>query len=567
VARIDTEREAIMKIKLWALAAALVLAGIAGAACGKKDVKKPAIPAGPDAWLHYIPADSPLVIANLKPMPPSMADWLANALAPVAELVKKGMNEAMAESGDDKARAVVAELQGKMSREGLAEIGVSLTPRFAVYGVGLALAVRLELADGQRFRGFIERLEKAAGEPLKRATFEGVEYFDLGDEEVSVVLAVPGNELILGLTHPKARDIVLPVLLGVQRPEKSVADTGVLPKIVSRYKTTGMATGYFDHHAFVRMLTGRGSALSRASIEAGGIDISSMATAVCQKEMDSLAAIAPRVVFDYTKIDLPRLESLAVLELRSDIARDLAGVQLPVHGLGDPSQRHMFAMGIGLDLDKTVSWLATKTKGVVAAPYQCPVLADLNELMTNLDQELASLKGSMPPFVAGFRGLSVVVSDLQLAGDTPTGSGYAVLGVAQPMTLIQMAGAFLPPLAQANIKAGGAPAAVSTGMPGLDPVHVTVQGSWLGAAVGKGMADRMVAALRATPPAKGPFLVFAYDYGRFIQALQSSGAMGEMGPDEKLVLDVLSRLFGYTMATLRFEAHGLVGTSMVESQQ
>lgn len=545
-----------MKFKVWAIAVALV---VAGAACGKKDgVKKPGvIPSGPDGWVHYIPADSPLVVANLEPVPESLVNWLADGLAPLAAMGEKAIGDQMATSTDQTERAVLAEIQGKLSRQGLVDIGVSLSPRFALYGIGLSLAMRLELADGQRFRGFIERLEKAGGKPMERASLEGVEYLRAGDEEVAVIVAIRDKEVTVGLMHAKASEMVLPVLLGVQRPESSVADTGVLPKLVDQYKLMGVSTGYFDTHALVRMLTGRASALSQGTLTASGMDFSQFATPACQKEMDSLAAIAPRVVFDYTAIQPPRLDTLGVLELRSDIARDLAGVQTPVQGLGDPNRPHMFTFGVGLDLEKAIGWLHAKAKGVVAAPYQCPALADLNGLMTELDRELGNLQGGMPPFLAGFRGMAMVLEDLQMGGFIPSGAGYVVLGVAQPMAVIEMVGAFLPQLAQVKVKADGAPTPVTTGVPGLDPVHVTVQGSWLGAAVGKGMSDQMVAALRAKPAAEGPFAVVAYDYARFIQVVQaSSGA--EMDAEEKLLMDAVGRLLGFTVATMRFESSGLV---------
>lgn len=545
-----------MRIKVWAIAVALV---VAGAACGKKDgVKKPGvIPSGPDGWVYYIPADSPLVVANLEPVPESLVNWVAERLAPLSAVAEKAIGDELAQSTDEAERAVLTELQGKLSRQGLADIGVSLNPRFAVYGIGLSLAMRLELADGQRFRGFIERLEKAAGQPMQRATLEGVEYLRAGDDEAAVIVVLREKDVTVGIMHAKASDIVLPVLLGVQRPEVSVGDTGALPKLVEQYKLMGVSTGYFDSHALVRMLTGRASALSQNTLTASGVDLSPLASAACQKEMDSLADIAPRVVFDYTAIQPPRLDTMGVIELRKDIASDLAGVQTPVHGLGDTSRPRMLALGVGLDLEKAIAWMHTKAKGVVAAPYQCPVLADLNQFMAELDGQISGMQGSMPPFLAGFRGLSVVMEDLQVGGFIPTGSGYVVLGVAQPMAVIEMVGAFLPQLAQVQIKAGGAPTAVTTGVPGLDPVHVTVQGSWLGAAVGKGMSEQMVGALRASPPAEGPFMVMAYDYGRFIELIQaSSGA--QMNADEKLLMDAVGKMLGFTVASMRFESHGLV---------
>lgn len=552
-----------MNKKLWAIAVAVALAG---AACGKKDVKEPgAIPAGPDAWVHFIPADSPLVIASLKPMPKDMVDWLAEGLAPVGAFMQTLLAKGLAETSDERERAILTELDGKFSRQGLAEIGVKLDGRFALYSLGLSLVMRLELADGERFRAFIQRLETAAGEsPLTRAELEGVAYLSAGDEEVSVVVAVPGNELILGVMPAKARTQVLPLLLGVQRPEKSVADTGALPKLVDKYDLSGVFPGYFDNRALVHMLSGRGSAVTQATLAAVGADLAALATPTCQKELDGLADIAPRLVFDYSKIEPPRLETMAVLELREDVARDLSGVQLPVHGLGDPAARRVFAFGVGFDLDKLLDWLGARAKGVAASPYQCPELAELNEMMTELDRELASARAAMPAFASGFRGFTVVVADMQVSGPSPTGSGYAAVGVAQPMALLDMARGYMPELGNVEVKAGGAPVAVSTGVPGLDPLYLTVQGSWLGAAMGKGMADEMAKALRASPAAKGPFMVMAYDYGKFMSMMGDE--LSGMAAEERQLVNALVQMFGYTVSAFRFEPHGLVTTQLIQGR-
>jgi hypothetical protein len=551
-----------------AIAVALAVGlALAASACGKKDAKEPgAIPSGPDAWVHYIPADSPLVVASMKPMPQGMVDWLAEGFGPMANMLQKKLTEEIS-AADEKERAILAELDGKLSREGLAEIGFSLNPRFAIYSLGFSIAMRLELADGQRFRAFVERLEKASGESMQRGALEGVEYMSGGDEEVAVVLAIPGNELIVGFMPAKARDQVLPLLLGVQRPDQSVADTGALPKLVDKYGLSGVFPGYFDTRALVRMLSGRGSAVSVATLAAAEADLSALSTPACQKDLDSLAEIAPRLVFDYTKIEPPRLESMGVLELRPDIARDLAGVQVPVHGLGDlAKQRRLFALGVGLDLDKLLAWTGDKAKGVVAAPYQCPALAELNQAMTELDSNLGALRASMPAFAAGFRGLAMVVQDLQIQGDSPTGSGYAAISVAQPMALLDMIRGYdiLPGLADAQIKPGGAPTAVNTGIPGLDPLHIAVQGSWVGGAAGKGMADQMLAALRADAPSKGPFAVFAYDYARFFSMMQDE--MSTMDADERVIVDSLVRMFGYSVTEVRFDASGMRATQILEGR-
>lgn len=553
-----------MKMKLWATVLALA---VLGAAC-KKDggaVDEPApAPAGPDAWFQYIPADAPLVVANLRPLPESFVNWLAGSLEPVAGVLQQNLTATMEETSDEQERAVLAELDGKLSREGLAEIGFSLTPRFAVYTIGLSLAMRIELADGQRLRAFIERLEAAAGQKLDRAVLEGIDYMSATDEDATFVLAIPGNELIVGVMHPAAREQVLPVLLGVQRPESSLADTGALPAIVDQYGLMGVSTGYFDTGALVRMLTGRASALSNAVVSATWAELPQL-SATCHQELDGLAAIVPRLVFGYTAIQERSFEALGVLEMREDVARDLAGLQLPVQGLDDLAQvRPLFAFGAGLDLDRALVWLQGKAQGVVDAPYRCEALGDLNQYMGELAQQIQGSRASMPPFLSGFRGLSLMVTELQLGGLMPAGAGFAMLGVSHPMGLLEMAKSFVPALANVSVEPGGPPVAVATGTPGLDPVYVAVQGSWLGAAVGAGMDQSLAGRLRAEPAAGGPFMVFAYDYGKLVGALEQAGELGS--DDEAKIMKAVASVLGFSMASFRFDERGLVTVQSVQGR-
>lgn len=553
-----------MKMKLWAVVIALA---VLGAACKKKDgaVDEPGpAPTEPDAWFQYIPADAPLVVANLRPLPESFVAWVAESLQPVAAVLQKALTETMAETTDEQERAVLAELDGKLSREGLVEIGFSLTPRFAIYSIGLSLAMRIELADGQRLRAFIERIEAAAGKKLDRAVFQDIEYMSWTEEETTIVLAIPGNELIAGMMHPSALDQILPVLLGLQKPETSLADTGALPAVVDQYGLMGVSTGYFDTSALVGLLTGRASALSNAVVATTLPDLPQLST-TCHQELDGLAAIVPRLVFGYTGIQARSFEALAVLEMREDMARELAGVQLPIQGLDDLAQvRPLFAFGAGLDLDRALTWMQGKAQGVVDAPYQCEVLGELNQYMGELAQQLEGTRNTMPPYLHGFRGLSLMLTELQMSGFMPVGSGLAMLGVSQPMVLVEMAKSMVPALADVSIEPGAPPVAVVTGTPGLDPVYVAVQGSWIGAAAGAGMDEALAGRLRAEPAAGGPFMLIAYDYGKLLTTLEQGGGLG--GDDEAMIMKSLANIIGFSMARFQFDERGLVMTQSVQGQ-
>lgn len=561
-----------MKSKMRAAPAALgiLLAVCLAGACKKNDsaTKEPiqggTTPAA-EAWFQLIPADSPLVMANLRPMPDSLIDWAAGGLAPVGEMLEKKLQEEMATTQDEKERAVLTEVQGKLSRDGLRSIGVSLQPRFAMYAIGLSLAMRMELADGKRFADFVDRLEAASGVSMEKATLEDISYRVHTDDEITMVFAIHGNEAVLGVMHPNAREQVVPVLLGKQAPEASLADSRALEALVAKYELMGVSPGYLDVPALVRMLTGRGSALSTSIVAASGVELPPL-SATCHEELDRMAAVAPRIVFGYRSIfgktggDKGQgIETLSVWEMRSDLAKEIAALRAPVPGVsGLRDDQPLFAMALGLDLGRALSWVQDKAKTLQAAPFQCEHLGELNEVVA----EAARGAGKeLPPFVTGFKGAALAVTAFSMNGFMPSGAGYALLGMENPMALLEMAKAEIPQLAEVEIQAGGEPTAIPLGIPGIDTLHVAVQGSWIGAAVGDDMAKRMVGLIHEKPHEKpgpeNPLLVFAYNYKQLMQIMTQSGAMANAG-EEAQIMEAIGNMLGFTMVDMSVDERGLV---------
>lgn len=551
-----------MKQTLRVLMAALL---VMSAACGSKNdggAQEPtAIPAGPDGWMYDVPADAAFVIANYKPMPQEVVDWMAQGMAPIAAFMQKAIDEAKAEASEDEA-ALLAEIDGKLSREGLAELGIKLNSRFAIYNIGPSLAIRFELADGAKFQAFLDRVIAAVPDAsdISRAELGGVSYLRVtDDDEPLVVLAVHEDVLYFGFMHVNAESVVLPVLFGQSRPAQSVGSLGTLREQVANHQLLGISPGYFDTRALIQMLTGRGSELSQAIIAASGFDFSEMSTPACQKDFDGLAEIAPHLSFGYRRAEAGIFDTFSLLEMRADIASELAVMQAPIYGLDDVAQtRPMFALGLGIDVEKFLGWVVGKARGVQQAPFECALLAEFNQAMAEIEDGANSAVNSLRPMAPGLRGLSLLVSEVSMGGFLPSGAGYAMLSVSQPASLIEMARAFVPQLAEVQVTAGGGPVQINTGVPGLNPVHMAVEGSWLGASLGAGMKDRMMSALKGEPDANGPFAIVAYDYAKIMKTMAEAGEMPTQDPETQMIMDAVINMFGFSWSSFRFEERGLV---------
>jgi len=522
----------------------------AGPAYHSRDVSALATP----DMFALIPADSPLVMAGYEPVPREMIEKFAGAFAPMGDVIEQGLREGMADAGHPVLRALAAELDGKISIAGLESLGFKLNPRFAAYMIGTSFAMRFELSDGSKLSGLLARLEQAGDLGARKATLQGVDYRAWREEGALIAVAVIGDQLVFGVMHENAADAVLPVLLGVQKPERSLADSDSLKAIVGKYGFLGVGTGYFDTRALAKMFTGEASALSTKVVQATGLGGPGMSDA-CKRELSELSEIAPRMVFGYTALDAKRAESLAVVELRKDIAADIAKLQAPVPGLANITDSSpLFAMGMGLDLGKTLEWTRGKASAVAASPYQCEWLSWLNDGAEGIAEGLSS---PLPPLVGDFEGFVMVVQSVKLGGMMPSGSGFALVGMESPMKAIDMAKGAVPQLAGVKVTTDGKPVPIDLGMPALGDAHIAVKGHWLGASLGPGMVDRMTKLVSTTPAKGGPFAVIAYDYGQYMKLLGDVMTMGGTA-DMAGMMQGLIDLFGLMRSDLYLTDEGVV---------
>ena len=401
-------------------------------------------------FLAPVPADSPFLLAMLRPMPNDFLSYLREGLTPLVGMAQMGIS-ATKDEAEPLPRAILAELDGKLSVEGMNSLGIKVSPKVAMYAIGWSLAIRVELADGKKFAAVIDRIEKNGGAAMPRSELNGVSYRYFAEDDGAVVVAIVGDQLVVGMMHANARQHVLPVLLGTQKPEKSMADAGTVQAMVGKYKLMGMAVGFFDTVAFTRMLTGQISGLSKRVMEVSKGDMPAVSP-VCQSEFAQLAAAVPRMVFGYQNASAKGYDSVIGVELRSDLAKDLATLQTP--GVAQSTLANgqpVFAMSASLSLDRGKDWLQKKFAEIAAQPFKCEHLSDVNEDMA---EAVNDMNTPLPPFVAGGHGFVVAVKELTMAGGAPTGKGFAALGVGDPMALLAEMKKDTPPLADATIEKG-----------------------------------------------------------------------------------------------------------------
>ena len=158
--------------------------------------------------LAYAPADTPYVFTNSRPFPRVITEkLLLNAdaeLEHAAEELQRAIDTESFDTPEEKqlmilAQAIVAELQGKMSADGLASLGLLIDGRSLVYGMGVLPVIRTEIGDAQKVQDLITRVEQRSGMTAEQQQLGEQSYrrFDL--EQLVGIMAVTDKHLIAAL--------------------------------------------------------------------------------------------------------------------------------------------------------------------------------------------------------------------------------------------------------------------------------------------------------------------------------------------------------------------------------
>lgn len=595
-------------MKRWINTLALVAAFglVFGTGCSKKDdaatgeategaaaegaAEAPAAADMP-AFVDLIPSDSPYVLAGIKPMPKAVADKMFDALEPAMAQLQgelktelERLNTAGATTDDDKlAKAILEELDGKLNAKGLESLGISTTPTFALYGVGLMPVIRVGLKDPAALKQAIGRIEGKAGVKAPVLKSGDTEYYGKVEDGLHMVIAIQGEELVFGLTPDSMAATTVPMILGTGKPEKSIKAAGKLSDLMKLHGYAGYGVGFVDNVAITETLLGDAAGLNGqvfAEMKKSGADMPSIEAAcgegaapdcvsVCKTEIKGLAAIAPRFVFGSKNVTDKQWVTHFLVETRADIAKDLSALAAPVPGLGIGGGDSLVSFGIGVDIGKTIEFAKAKVAAVKASPYKCDLLSGLNEGVTEME---AGLQQQLPPVVMNVRGVFVDVKSADTSTMPPKDvKGHVVVAASNPNELFTMAKGMVPPLAAVELKPDGKPVALPAAElgvpPFIGPVHAAMNDKALAISIGAGQEAKLGDALGAKSPSPAPLFSFGYDVGAFMKAVSAqtqemlAGMPEEFRKEQEAQMQAtlsMAKVFGVVLSNMTLSDKGLV---------
>lgn len=543
-----------------ALAAALAVA-----ACGKK---------ADDTPVAFVPADTPYVLAGLEPLPDATTQQLTaqvQGMWPVVmpildnaigEIEKKHDETETPEQREQAAkvarvlRAVLDEIRGRDTPEKWREIGLGSQVRSAVYGVGLLPVLRSEILDADALRAMIARIEDKAGEKLGTARIGEQDVWTIGGTPVLGLMAIEGKHLVLALVPGNADEALKRRVLGLDRPAKSLADTGALVDFNKARGYLPYASGWIDTRR-VLALFNDDPAVALLAQAAG--EKKPELDAACRGEFDAIAAKAPLFAMGYTKFDTERMTMHARLDLDPTLAKALAA--LPGALPGESANDALVDMAFALPVLRARDFLVAQAEAIAAAPFKCAMLEPLNGQAAEMK---AKIEQTIPPPLSDLLGLRLTLDHLTLP-DEKTGakldfSGRILVGSSNPSFLIGLAQMSAPALQKIQVPADGKAVAIpSDAVPGGFAagyeIHAAMGAKTLGLAVGRDQAAKLEAAVAAAPAANGALVesnVDAKVYELMGDAFEQFG--GALPPEQRATLEAQRKM--YAMYTQWFRRLG-----------
>jgi len=543
-----------------------------------------------EGLLKYVPADTPYLLATPVALPDDVLDKLEPqvdvTLHMYPALIKAILTSVIASkeaAGEDAgelqdAIPFVDELGSLLSIEGLRAAGIDRDSRVVMYGVGVLPVIRTTLSDGTLLEAAFARLEEAAANKMSVAMIGNYEYRFAGDDEGRVIVAIMDNELVISLVPAKLSEEQLKAVLGLTLPEENIAEARTLKHIADKYGFKDYLVGFMDNERFASVFLDDQFGVNAELLSMIDYDDSKMSDA-CKNDLRSIAGVMPRIVIGYTDVNIEKLSSKAVFELRQDLAAGISTMTGPVPGLGS-DQGGLFSMGMSTDLLAARDFYAGRLDAMEADPYECEEIFDFQATVAAGREILAQ---PVPPVAYGFKGFLAVVEDIEgldLQNEIPPTSidMRLLVSIDNAEGLLAMGAMFSPELAALDLEPDGEPVRLEMGQLAAlgQTVHIAMTDDAIAVSVGEGTEDRLGAMLAASVNDPSPFMAFEIDAARYYDsigdAMMTDGAgdiesMHELQEAMQAMMNMAKESLSRLSITVDFTEHGIELNSTVHLTQ
>jgi hypothetical protein len=454
--------------------------------------------------MSYIPADTPVLMlfANDEkhPLPQNLKDKMEKVYSSVGDIVKMTMEESINknDNGGEGSAAMTALMDKWLSEEGISKLGLSMDENeFALYAVDLFPVLRMTLAKTHAMGEVLDELMGKANESkpdtASKREVNGSTVYQFGDKEVQVMVSLSGNSVVASLSPSRDVDKLMPKLLGFEKPSKSIQQSNQYQDTLSKYSYIGNSVYWIN----IRQLADY--FVNPAQYDSAMLDIlkveDKMFSADCKTEMLAIFDKFPRLVGGTTVLEEHQLDSHMIIEMAEGLGSKFSALsgRIPSTNVGAA-----MSYGFSFDIAAAKNLAMEFVTNIETTPYKCELLQDMNAQASMFKEQLAQ---PLPPFVGNFKGVNVVVDelDLDLSKKDPNEmikslKAKVLLAVDNPEALKGMAEMMMPDIQKLGIKVGADAVNVSSLIPvsgsqmpiNLDHIFLAMGSETIGLSLGEG---------------------------------------------------------------------------------
>ena len=560
------------------------------AACSKKDKA-----ASEYEHLQYIPADSPYVFVNLKPLPEDLQEKFSESYSEIinvySRLAKDAYSDYMERSKanseigveikghdvwDNKwVKAMQKEFSDGFSLESLKKLGITKKSTYAIYGNGVLPVMRLSLSDTKLFSKTIERIESYAEDEIPELTVDGMRVWAIGDkkseeEQGELIVALSDKDLIITFLPPESTTAMLEQLVGHTKPDLALSSTDTINNLMQKKNYLAESLGYIDFQQILNRFTQEPTGLDKeflAQFEEFAENRDELSD-VCKSELQGMVQTMPRLVYGLTEISSKKMVTESVFEVRSDLAKEMTELSAPVPGLGDGTG--FFSMGFSMDIAAMRDFAIKRIEALQATPYECEFLEIDPD---NLNKTLKVVKNPAAGFVESIHGFNFVLDEIdadalfaliQAQEESKEEldfseiqevlshnfSAYAVFAADKPKTMINMGKMMSPELAALDIKDDGKAVLINELFPEVIPmdVYAAMNNKALTISVGNNAENKPKELFALKAADNPPLFAYSIDMGMYMKVLDkilaNPNLASAMAEDEDISLEEMRALFG-----------------------
>jgi hypothetical protein len=480
------------------------------------------------ALLAYAPADTPYVFTNSRPFPRSITEkLLANANADLARADKE-LQEAIATEELDTQeakqlmvlfQAVTAELQGKMSADGLESLGLLIDGRSLVYGMGMLPVVRTEIGDSQKVQDFISRVEQRSGMTALQQKQGEQSYRRFELEQLVGIIAVTDKYLVAALLPAKAEAELLPLVLGEKMPSPSLADNDTFKQLVKDNGYLGYGEGYIDLVRFSEIALGESQGVN-ALIFSALDGVPAELSPACNKMVKGLVQSVPRIIGGFTEVSESGYSLKGVIETSTDIAARLKRIASPVPGLGIDNDA-MLSLGLALNLIELRDALKSGMMSVQQQGKGCEMVDE-----QEITQSMQGLDMMFNPMVTGLKGFNLQVNDMVFDPQNVTPKSvdaHLLLAADDPRSVSGMLSMLNHKFTQLQIPTDGTPVALPLEelSPDAPATYIAIKGKALVVSTGGDAKSKSATAFMAPLASPSPMFALNYNGEKLLERLSA----------------------------------------------